>query len=415
VRCIKTICNDLQFVGSWIYLYTANRGKNKRGNRVYRIQMEVIKMNYNTVYVGMDIHKESFSLCAFTIEADKASYYQKTEADYKKVLKYLEFLRNIYGSDTNFVCGYEAGCLGYTLYHQLTEHNVNCVILAPTTMLEQRSRKRIKTDRRDAEIIARCLAQHNYSPVHIPTMQDEETKEFIRMRDDHKLALKKVKQQILAFCLRHNCRYEGNSHWTSAHITWLKSLTLEGLYKEILDEYLLTYNTLNDKIERLDKRIEELACQDKYRDAVKKLRCFIGVKTHIALSVIVEVGDFNRFASARKFASYLGLVPGEHSSGDDRTRLGITKAGNSHVRLLLTEAAQSYGRGNIGYKSKDLKSRQSGNSPQVIAYADKANERLRRRFYKLVLGNKKKHNIAKIAIARELACFMWGMMTDNIA
>jgi len=372
-------------------------------------------MNYNTVYVGMDIHKESFSLCAFTIEADKASYYQKTEADYKKVLKYLEFLRNIYGSDTNFVCGYEAGGLGYTLYHQLTEHNVNCVILAPTTMLEQRSRKRIKTDRRDAEIIARCLAQHNYSPVHIPTMQDEETKEFIRMRDDHKLALKKVKQQILAFCLRHNCRYEGNSHWTSAHITWLKSLTLEGLYKEILDEYLLTYNTLNDKIERLDKRIEELACQDKYRDAVKKLRCFIGVKTHIALSVIVEVGDFNRFASARKFASYLGLVPGEHSSGDDRTRLGITKAGNSHVRLLLTEAAQSYGRGNIGYKSKDLKSRQSGNSPQVIAYADKANERLRRRFYKLVLGNKKKHNIAKIAIARELACFMWGMMTDNIA
>ena len=206
-------------------------------------------MNYNTVYVGMDVHKESFTLCAFTIEADKGKYHQKTEPDFKKVLKYLEFLRSIYGDDAKFVCGYEAGCLGYTLYHQLTSHDVDCKILAPTTMLEQRSRKRIKTDKRDAEIIARCLAQHNYSPVHIPTEKDEQTKEYLRMRDDHKLALKKVKQQILAFCLRRNYRYEGNSHWTAAHIKWLKSLTPEALYKEILDEYLLTYTILSDKIE----------------------------------------------------------------------------------------------------------------------------------------------------------------------
>ena len=207
-------------------------------------------------------------------------------------------------------------------------------------------------------------------------------KEFLRMRDDHKLALKKVKQQILAFCLRHNYRYDGNSHWTAAHIKWLKSLNPEALYKEILDEYLLTYTTLSDKVERLDKRIEELASKDEYRESVKKLCCFIGIKTHTALSVLVEVGDFQRFASAQNFASYLGLVPGEDSSGDGQTRLGITKAGNS---------------------------------PQVIAYADKANERLRRRYYKMVLGKSKKHNVAKTAIARELACFMWGMMTEHIA
>ena len=129
----------------------------------------------------------------------------------------------------------------------------------------------------------------------------------------------------------------------------------------------------------------------------------------------LEVGDFNRFASAKNFASYLGLVPGENTSSDDRNLLGITKAGNRHVRLLLTEAAQSYARGQIGYKSKDLKSRQSGNSAQVIGYADKANERLRRRYYKMVLGQSKKHNVAKVAVARELACFMWGMMTEHIS
>jgi transposase len=363
----------------------------------------------------MDVHKESFSLCSFTIEEDKAFHHQRTDADFKNVLKYLEHLRTIYGVDVNFVCGYEAGCLGYSLYHQLTDHNVNCVILAPTTMLEQRSRKRIKTDKRDAEIIARCLAQHNYSPVHIPTEKDEQTKEFLRMRDDHKLALKKVKQQILAFCLRHDYRYEGNSRWTAAHIKWLRSLQPEALYKEILDEYLLTYTTLSDKLERLDKRIEEIASQDEYREDVKKLSCFIGVKTHTALSVLVEVGDFKRFATAQQFASYLGLVPGEDSSGDGQTRLGITKAGNRHIRLLLTEAAQCYGRGQVGFKSKELKSRQSGNPADVIAYADKANERLRRRYYKMVLGKCKKHNVAKTAIARELACFIWGMMTDNIA
>ena len=373
------------------------------------------QMNNTTVYVGMDVHKESFTLCAYTLEKEKGSYSRRTPADYKEVLKYLEFLRTVYGNDTIFVCGYEAGCLGYTLYHQLTDHHVDCVILAPTTMLEQRGKKRIKTDKRDAEIIGKCLAQHNYSPVHVPTASDEEVKEFLRMRDDHKLALKKVKQQILAFCLRHNYRFDGNSHWTAAHINWLKSLTPEALYKEILDEYLLTYTILSDKLERLDKRIEELAAKDEYKEAVRKLCCFIGVKTHTALSVIVEVGDFKRFASAEKFASYIGLVPGEASSGDDQTRLGITKAGNRHVRMLLTEASQCYSRGQIGYKSKALKARQDGNTPQVIAYADKANERLRRRYYKMVLSNCKKHNVVKTAIARELACFMWGMMTNNIA
>ena len=92
-------------------------------------------MNNTTVYVGMDVHKESFTLCAYTIEAERGSHFQRTEANYKNVLQYLEFLRTIYGNDVNFICGYEAGCLGYTLYHQLTANNVNCVILAPTTML----------------------------------------------------------------------------------------------------------------------------------------------------------------------------------------------------------------------------------------------------------------------------------------
>ncbi len=196
---------------------------------------------------------------------------------------------------------------------------------------------------------------------------------------------------------------------------WLKSLDLAGLEKETLSEYLITYEYLTEKIERLDKRIEELASGERYHEKVRNMSCFLGIKTHTALSMIVEVGDFERFEKAPKFAGFLGLVPSEDSSSETINRYSITKAGNSHLRRLLVEAAQSYTRGAIGHKSIALKQRQSGCSPEVIAYADKANERLRRRFYKMTLSNGVKRNIATTAIARELACFIWGMMTGNVA
>ena len=373
-------------------------------------------MKYSTVYVGMDVHKETFSLCCYTNEKEEAEYPQKVDGHYSKVINYIEAMRFHYGDDATFICGYEAGCLGFTLYHQLTQHGVNCVILAPTTMMKPAGKKKIKTDKRDAALIARCLASNNFSPVHVPTTQDEEVKEFLRMRDDHKLALKKVKQQILAFCLRHGYSYTATkNHWTAAHIAWLRSLKPEGLYAEILSEYLLTFQTLSDKLERLDQRIEELAAMESYREGVKKLSCFLGIKTHTALATMVEVGDFQRFASANQFASYIGLVPGEDSSSESVNRLGITKAGNTHVRRLLVEAAQSYTRGQVGYKSAALKKRQAGNTPEVIAYADRANERLRRKYYKMVLSKSKRTNVAKTAVARELSCFIWGMMTNRIA
>jgi transposase len=186
------------------------------------------------------------------------------------------------------------------------------------------------------------------------------------------------------------------------------------MLRETLDEYLITYENLTDKLNRMDTRIEELASLPRYKEKVKKLTCFIGVKTQTALATIVEISDFNRFAKAEKYASYLGLVPGENSSGDKQIRLRITKAGNTHVRKLMVEAAHSYGRGHIGYKPKALKARQFGNTPETIAYADRANERLRRRYYKLISRGMKR-NVAITAIARELSCFMWGLMTDNIA
>jgi transposase len=363
----------------------------------------------------MDVHKENYTLCCYSVEGDNVQYQQKISPDYKTVLKYLEQIRMRHSEEVEFVCGYEAGCLGYTLYHQLTDRGVKCVILAPTTMAIT-NKNRVRTDKRDAGNIARCLAFRTYSEVHIPTAEDNSVKEFIRMRDDQKKALKIIKQQILAMVLRHGFRFEGGkNYWTIKHVAWLKSLDLGRLLQESLDEYLITYDYLTDKIERLDNRIQELADGERYQDKVKKLSCLIGIKTHTALSTIVEIGDFNRFAQAEKLAAFLGLVPGEDSSGEKQHRGSITKAGNCHVRRLLVESAQSYTRGAVGHKSKDLKRRQSGNTSEVIAYADKANERLRRKFYRMTLKNNTNRNVAATAIARELSCFIWGLMTDNVA
>ena len=366
------------------------------------------------IYVGMDVHKVSFTLSCFSVATQETFATVKIEPTAKAVKQYLDSIRFARSEECEFVCGYEAGCLGYTLYHQLIAMNIRCVIMAPTTILHDS--KRVKTDRRDAENLARCLAYGGYKAVYIPTAQDEAVRDYLRMRDDHKLMLKKIKQQINAFCLKHNKIYPGSrSKWTLAFVKWLDCLEFDGYLQDTFNEYMITYRELTDKVERLDAQIEQLADLEEYRDKVKKLICIKGIRTHTALSLIVETGDFSRFDSAERYASYIGLVPGEHSSSEDQHRLGITKAGNRHMRILLTESAQSYSRGKAAQKSKELKSRQKGASPEVIAYADKASIRLRRKYIKMQLVNNKNSNVSKTAVARELACFVWGMMTDNIA
>ena len=367
------------------------------------------------IRIGMDVHSTNYTLCAMEPVLggeDRIFATTDVEPDYKNILMFIETLKFKLGMYDKYdiLCGYEAGCLGYSLYNQLTAADVKCVILAPSTMLTQQG-LRVKTDARDAKMIAQCLSYGGYHAVYVPTEEDDSIKEYIRMRDDHKIALKKVKQQINAFCLRHGLHYS-QTKWTLKHLKWLKNLELNGLYQEVLNEYMTSYEEHSAKIDRFDQRIEELAAQERYVEKVKKLSCILGIKTHTALSLIVETGDFTRFAKGNIYAAYLGLAPGERSSGKNTRRTGISKAGNSHLRTLLVEAAGGICRGLVGYKSKALKAKQNGNSTEVIAYADKANTRMRSRYYRLI-RNGKARNVAVAAVARELACFVWGMMTDN--
>ncbi len=367
------------------------------------------------IYVGMDVHLSSYTMCCVEPsfkDEDKIFGHMRLEPSVSSVKLYLTKIAeriNDPGRSIHFICGYEAGFIGYSLYHEMNAAGLTCVILAPSTM-PQHPGHRIKTDKRDAEHIAKSLAYGTYRAVHIPTAEDEQTRDYLRMRNDHQLALKKVKQQINAFCLRLGKHYtSGRTKWSQAHLHWLRNMELPALHREILDEYLTTYETISTRIQAFDQRIEELASRDSYHEPVKQLSCFIGIKTYTALSLLAETGDFTRFARAEHYASYLGLTPSEKSSGETTRRGSITRAGNTQMRTLLVEAAHCMARGRIGYKSKALRKRQEGNSPQVIAYADRANERLRRKYYHMIRHGKK-HNVAIVAIARELACFIWGMM-----
>lgn len=370
------------------------------------------------IKIGLDVHTTNYTICIEEplLGGEKNVYVQtQIKPELKLLINVIDtFKAKFKDEQLDITLGYEAGCLGYSLYKDLKAKGYNCIILAPTTMRTLKGGKKIKNDYRDAKEIADCLCDGGFSAVYVPSVEDNAIKEYIRMRDDVKQNLKSIKQQIIALCTRNGFNYGGNSYWTNRHISFLSKIVFEDeLLKETLDEYMAEYNHLTDRIDVFDRRIEELANKEIYVERVNRLKCFSGIKTHTALSLIVETSDFKRFAKGSDYGAWLGMIPIQDASSNKDNRFGITKSGNSHLRRLLTEASQAFTRGTVGHKSRDLKSRQAKCSSEVVNYADKANIRLKRKYYKMIQRDKKA-NVAKVAVARELACFVWGMMTDNI-
>lgn len=365
-------------------------------------------------YIGLDVHTTNYTICSFDWYDGKYFGETTVKPEYQQIEKYVNRLKKQYEPGHRFLCGYEAGYLGYSLFHELDSVGIECVILAPSTMCDTKTNKQIKTDPRDARNIATCLAYGLYSAVHVPSEMDNAVKEYMRMRDSAMEELKAIKQQLLAFCVRNGKRFEGKTPWTGKHLDWLEKLDFGNtILQNAFIEYLRRYYHAQEMMDIYDTQITEYAQMEEYRQKVQELRCLIGIETHTALALITEVSDFKRFAKADQFAAYLGLIPGEHSSSDKTNRLGITKAGNKHLRRLLVEAAQHYGRGSVGRKSVSLKKKQEGNRREIIAYADRCNARVKRKFFRIESHSPR--NVAKVAAARELACFVWGIMTEHIA
>ena len=370
------------------------------------------------VYIGMDVHTSNYTLCSLDpgYGVKKDNYFAEVQFTNNFVTNVVNYVTNLKKKlkDCEFVCGYEAGCLGYSTYKDLTKAGIKCVIMAPSTMAVQKGGKKVKNDRRDARVIAQCLAYQTYKEVYVLSEHDEAVRGYLRMRDSHKKELKRIKQQIIAFCTGHGLFSPTKSNWTVAHLKWLKGLKFnDPVEQEIINEYLSSYTYLCDKIKAMDVRIEVLASEKQYCENVKKLRCIKGIETNVALTLLAEIGDFNRFSKPTDFAAYLGLIPGEQSSGDKVRGTGITKAGNSTLRQKLTEAAKGYWRGRIGMKSATFKKFEKELPKEVTEYALKANTRLQRKFFNMTHVKGKNMNVAASACAREIACFVWGLITNH--
>lgn len=303
---------------------------------------------------------------------------------------------------------YEAGPCGFVLQRRLQDLGVACQVMAPSRT-PKRPGARIKTNRRDALELAKFLRSGDVLEEVFPPMPEQEAdRELCRCRETLQRDLTRARHRVTHFLLRRGCTYSGGRNWTERHRRWIKQIQMEQQHdQQALDCYLWAVEQLEQQVAHLMEQLVQLSEQPEYEKAVGALRCFRGIQTLTAITLVCELYSFGRFGSARGLMNFLGVVPGERSTGDKEIKLGITKAGNNHVRRLLVESSWHYRhRPAVG---KGLKARRAGQPIEVIAHADKAMLRLHRRYWKLVMAGKAS-NKAVVAVARELTGFLWAVL-----
>lgn len=361
-----------------------------------------------TIYVGLDVHKDSVTAAVLPAGAPAPSRVDKLPNDPAKLRRYVDRLAT---QGTLRLC-YEASGAGYVLYRLLTDWGYQCEVIAPS-LIPQRPGHQRKHDRHDATQLAHYLRSGDLTPIRIPTEAEERVRDIVRCRETLQKELLKSRHYLLKFLARRGFVYRDGTRWARPHLRWLTALARDDspLTPEdrfVFREYLALFEYKLQRRDALDAEIEQLAVRPALQAAVGRLRCFRGVSTHVAMVLATELVDWRRFGTARQLAAYLGFVPRENSSGDRERRGAITKAGNAHCRHALIQAAWSY-----RYAPKvaaHLKLRQDGQPPGVIAHAWKAQQRLHKRFVHLTY--RKPPQVAIVAVARELIGFLWAAMQD---
>jgi transposase len=362
--------------------------------------------NASTVFVGLDVHKKSVTVARLTWAAQTAELWEVPNEP-RAVHRLASRLRREAGT-ARVSCCYEAGVCGYALQRQLLSEGIDCAVVAPS-LVPRKPGERIKTDRRDASKLVSYWRGGSLTPVQAPTPEQEAARDLVRCREDVRDDLLRWRHRLSKLLLRRALVYRAGRHWTTRHRTWLRSLSWTLSSEQLVfDEYLLAVELLEERLRVLDKKLHELAATAPYQEPVGWLRCFRGIDTITAMTILTEIHGLERFASARHFMSYLGLVPGEASSGESRHRTGITKAGNSHVRKALVEAAWHYR--HRPSLSADLRRRREGQPPYVIALADRAQRRLHVRYQRLGFSLGKPLPKVVTALARELSGFLWAAL-----
>jgi len=351
-------------------------------------------------WVGLDVHAKS--VVAGLIQDDTGEL-RVVRAPHRTE----ELVRWVGELDSPVRVAYEAGPTGFGLARALEQEGIGCVVAAPSLIARSPAGRNRKNDAADAEHLARLLRQGELVAVRIPDPADEAARDLVRAREDARADLMRARHRLSKLLLRHGLVYEHGRAWTRAHDAWLRRQDLghPGARAAFDDAYgaVLTCALRRDT---LDGQIAQMATDPRWAACVSRLECLRGVGTLTAFALCVEIGDWHRLTGAT-IGAYLGLVPSESQSGTRHARGPITKAGNSHARRLLVEAAWHHRQ--PLRTSVAIEARRMGQRPEVRARAEQAGVRLHHRWHHLEHRRGVRSTIVAVAVARELAGWCWSL------
>jgi transposase len=357
-------------------------------------------------FVGLDVHAETIAVAVAETggEVRALGVIPNRLESVRKLIQKL-------GPVQHLRACYEAGPTGYVLYWQLTKLGVACAVIAPS-LVPSKPGERVKTDRRDAEKLARCYRAGELTPVWVPDADHEALRDLVRAREAAKKDQLKARHRLGKFLLRHGRRPEGLKAWTKQHLEWIKSHVRfeQPALEATLADYLEEVDHVAARIVKLEKAIDEAVEQApaEIRAVIEALQALRGVAQTSAATIVSELGSLSRFSSPRQLMGYSGLVAREHSSGSHVQRGAITKTGNSHFRRVLVEAAWAYQhRPNVtGFLLRRQKNLAISDEAKQIAW--KAQQRLHKRYQAMLACGKNKNQIVT-ALGRELVGFVWAI------
>jgi transposase len=358
----------------------------------------------STLYVGLDVHKDSIAVAYVAKDHDAEVIYlgpigtRQCDID--------QLVRKLQAKAQHLVFVYEAGPCGYWLYRYLTQKGYDCWVVAPS-LIPKKAGDRIKTDRRDAVQLARLMRSGDLTPVYVPKVEDEAIRDLSRAREDTLHDLKTAKFRLKAFLLRHDIRYTGRATWGPAHLRWLSEVVCPTPAQQIVfQEYVRAVTEHTERLHRLEQELHEHVKTWRLYPVVEALQALRGVQLTVAITLIAELGDLTRFDNPRQLMKYLGLIPSEYSSGERRRQGSITKAGNTHARRALVEGAWAYRYPAKVSRHIQLRLEQQPKAIQDISW--RAQVRLCKRYRRLMARGKHANQVV-VAIARELAGFIWAI------
>ena len=363
-----------------------------------------------TLYLGLDVHKEKTSIAILESDRDaEPRYYGEINTSQHALER---AVRRIAKSNDRaladlHVC-YEASGCGLWIARRLLQMGVRCEVIAPS-LIPTKSGDRVKTDKRDSMKLAKSLRANDLVPVNIPDSVDEAIRDLCRGRTDAVDDLRRARARLLALLRRLGYNYAGKTHWSQAHMNYLRGLKLpDSAHHIVLEDNLTLIDFHEKRVERIETEMLNLLAGWQRKPLVEAMMAFKGFQLVAAMVTVSEIGTFSRFAHPGKLMAFLGLVPSENSSGGKQRQGGISKSGNPHARWILIEQATHY-----RYPpriSVRLSRRQTGQARWILELSWRTQLRLNTRF-KTLAKRQVHHNKIKVAVARELTAFLWELGT----